>query len=88
MAGNARSFHAGSRRLSHHPRLDMWSNFDDCSTTKHNNASSHEETRQVELRFVVGDKMERRVSYENVGLVIRTRPKEWLHSIALDDMLV
>ena len=47
----------------------MWSNFDDCSTTKHNNASSHEETRQVELRIFAGDGMERRVTCESSGLI-------------------
>ena len=68
------------------------SNFDGSSAkhnaTKHTTTNPHEETRQAGLRIIIDDGMERRVSYESVGLVIRTRPKEWLHSIALDDMLV
>lgn len=51
------------------PRLDMWSNFEGSSAKCSTTTNQHEEMRQVELRIVISDGMDRRVTYESSSLL-------------------
>ena len=47
----------------------MRSKFEGSSAKRSTTTNQHEETRQVELRIVISDGMDRRVTYESSNLI-------------------